>query len=86
MCLTVAKPTHHEADMSDGALTRTNILLDSRKVRRLRKVLRSRTNSEAVRRAIEERLAAEEGLRALRKLQKLGGPADVFGRAPAKKV
>jgi hypothetical protein len=72
--------------MSGTALTRTNILLDPGKVQRLRKVLRSRTNSEAVRLAIEERLAAEESLRALRKLRKLGGPADVFRRAPAKKV
>jgi len=63
------------------ALTRTNLLLEARKVRRLRKALQSPSNSEAVRRAIDERLAVEIGLRALQNLQRLGGPEDVFGRA-----
>jgi len=67
------------------AVTRTNLLLEAEKVQRLRKALHSRSNSEAVRRVIDERLAAETGLDALRRLQKLGGPEDVFGRAPAKK-
>lgn len=68
-----------------AALTRTNLLLETGKVRRLRKALRSRSNSEAVRRVIDERLAVEAGLDALRGLRRLGGPDDVFGRAPAKK-
>lgn len=67
--------------MSRVALTRTNLLLEAGKVRRLRKALQSRSNSEAVRRAIEERLAVEAGLQALRDLRKLGGPEDVFRRA-----
>jgi len=67
------------------ALTRTNLLLETRKVRRLRKALRSRSNSEAVRLVINERLAVEAGLRALRKLRKSGGIDDVFNRAPAKR-
>lgn len=71
--------------MSRASLTRTNLLLETRKVRRLRKALRSRSNSEAVRLVIDERLAAEAGLRALRKLRKSGGIEDVFNRAPAKK-
>jgi len=66
-------------------MTRTNLLLETGKVRQLRKALRSRSNSEAVRRAIDERLAVETGLEALRSLRKLGGPDDVFGRARAKK-
>ncbi len=66
-------------------LTRTNLLLESGKVQQLRKALHSRSNSEAVRRVIEERLAVEAGLRALRTLQELGGPEDVFGRAVPKK-
>jgi len=70
--------------MSRG-LTRTNLLLESGKVQQLRKTLRSRSNSEAVRRVIEERLAVESGLGALRTLRTLGGPEDVFGRASAKK-
>jgi hypothetical protein len=68
------------------ALTRTNLVLETGKIRKLRKALRSRSNSEAVRRVIDERLAAEAGLGALRELQRLGGPEDVFGRAAAKKT
>ena len=71
--------------MTRAALTRTNLLLETRKVRRLRKALRSRSNSEAVRLVIDERLAVEAGLQALRKLRKSGGIEDVFNRAPAKR-
>lgn len=53
--------------------------------REARKALRSRSNSEAVRRVIDERLAVETGLEASRSLRTLGGPDDVFGRAPVKK-
>ena len=42
--------------MSRAELTRTNLLLEVEKVRRLRKALRSRSNSEAVRLIIDERL------------------------------
>jgi hypothetical protein len=65
-------------------IRRTNLLLDLRKVRQLRKALRLRSNSEAVRWAIDERLAVEAGLNALRDLRKLGGLDDIFNRAPAK--
>lgn len=71
--------------MSRALLTRTNLVLEIEKVRRLRKTLRLRSNSEAVRRVIDERLAVETGLEALRSLRNLGGPDDVFGRAPTKK-
>jgi hypothetical protein len=71
--------------MSRVALTRTNLLLETGKIRRLRKALRSRSNSEAVRLVIDERLAAEAGLQALRKLRKSGRIKDVFNRAPAKR-
>jgi signal recognition particle GTPase len=71
--------------MSRTALTRTNLLLEVGKIRRLRKALQSRSNSEAVRRVIDERLAVETGLETLRSLRKLGGLEDVFERAPAKK-
>ena len=70
--------------MSKVALTRTNLLLEVAKVRRLRKTLQSRSNSEAVRRLIDERLAVEAGLQALQDLQKLGGLEDVFGRITPK--
>jgi hypothetical protein len=64
---------------------RINLLLEPRKIRELRKALRSRSNSEAVRRAIDETLKVESGLTALGNLSKLGGLEDVFGRAPTKK-
>jgi hypothetical protein len=71
--------------MSRSALTRINLFLEVGKIRRLRKALRSPSSSAAVRRVIDERLAAETGLEALRSLRKLGGPEDIFDRAPAKK-
>ena len=46
----------------NSAVTRTNLLLETVKIRKLRKVLHSRSNSEAVRLAIDERLAVEAGL------------------------
>ena len=67
--------------MGKPALTRTNLLLEAPKVRRLRKTLGPPSNSDAVRRATNERLAVESGLRALRDLRKFGGLDDVFGRA-----
>jgi hypothetical protein len=70
--------------MSRAALTRTNLLLETGKVRQLREALRSRSNSEAVRLVIDERLAVEAGLQALRSLRKRGGLDDLFRRAPAK--
>jgi len=69
--------------MARAALTRTNLLLETGKIRQLRKALRARSNSEAVRRAIDERLAVEMGVSALKKLRKSGGVDDVFGRASA---
>ena len=69
--------------MSRAALTRTNLLLETGKVRRLREALQSRSNSEAVRLVIDERLAVEAGLQALRRLRKRGGLQDLFDRAPA---
>ena len=72
--------------MRRAALTRTNLLLETGKIRRLRKALRSRSNSEAVRRVINERLAVETGLRALRRLRALGGLEDVRARTPRKRL
>jgi ActR/RegA family two-component response regulator len=76
--------THWRASMS-RAVTRTNFLVDLAKVRELRKALNARSNSEAVRRVIDERLAVETGLNALRRLKELGGPDDVFGRTSTKR-
>jgi hypothetical protein len=66
-------------------IRRTDLLLDLGKVRKLRKALHLSSNSEAVRRAIDERLAIEAGLNALRDLRKFGGLDDIFGRASAKR-
>ena len=85
LCIISKEHTHWRISVSRAALTRTNLLLEVKKVQRLRKALQSRSNSEAVRLVIDERLAVEAGLQALRNLRKLGGLADVFGRAPAKK-
>ncbi len=71
--------------MSQAALTRTNLLLETGKVRQLRKALQSRSNSAAVRRAIDERLAVEAGLGALRSLAKRSGLEDPFGHVRAKR-
>jgi hypothetical protein len=71
--------------MARTVLTRTNLLLETGKVRQLRKAYKSRSNSEAVRLSINESLAVESGIRALRTLRKLGGLEDVFGRAPKRK-
>lgn len=60
-------------------------MLETEKIHRLRKVLRSRSNSEAVRCIIDERLAAEKALEALQELRRLGGLEDVFGRMRSKK-
>jgi hypothetical protein len=66
-------------------LTRTNLLVEMPKLRHVRKKLRSRSNSEAVRHLIDEHIAGERGVRALRDLQKFGGLKDVFSRAPKRK-
>ena len=79
MCIIVNVITHWRTSMSK-AVTRTNLLVDLAKIRELRRVLNLRSNSEAVRRVIDERLAVETGLNALRRLRKLG-----FGRISAKK-
>jgi hypothetical protein len=71
--------------MSRAALTRTNLMLETGKVRRLREALQSRSISEAVRIVIDERLAVEAGLQALQRLRKRGGLEDPLDRAPAKK-
>ncbi len=67
--------------MKKPVLTRTKLLLETAKVRRLRTSLRARSNSEAAQPAIDERLAINGGIEALQELQALGGLEDIFGRA-----
>lgn len=70
--------------MSRAVLTRTNLMLAAGKVRQLRAALRSRSNSEAVRLVIDERLAVEAGLQALRRLRKRSDLEDPLHRTPSK--
>ena len=71
--------------MARTALKRKNFMVEPGKVRTLRRQLRARSDSEAVRMAIDSELAAMMGLNALQKLQKLGAIEDVFNRAPRKR-
>jgi hypothetical protein len=82
----VPRPLYTGGFVSGAVLTRTNLFLEIAKVRSLRKSLQSRGNSEAVRVVIDERLAVGGGLQALRRLRKLGGLKDTFGRTRAKRA
>jgi hypothetical protein len=53
-------------------LERKNFIVDSSKVKRLKKVLRTSSESEAVRVAVERALNAEEAVAALERLRKRG--------------
>jgi hypothetical protein len=66
--------------MGKVVLKRTNLLLEEGKVSELRRRLRARSNSEAVRMAIDRELAAKEALAALRSLRERGTLEDVFHR------
>jgi hypothetical protein len=71
--------------MGKRVLTRANLLVEMPKLRHVRKKLRLRSNSEAVRKLVDQHIAAERGVQALRDLQKFGGLKDAFGRAPKRK-
>ncbi|MGH2350455.1 MAG: hypothetical protein ACRDI2_14635 [Chloroflexota bacterium] len=64
-----------------GKLTRKNLVVDAEKVRELAR-LRGTSESAAVRQAVDDALAAEEVMAAVRELQARGGIDDVFGRLP----
>jgi hypothetical protein len=66
--------------MASAVLKRKNFMVEEAKVRRLRRTLGARSDSEAVRLAIERELAAKEALTALRRLRARGTLEDVFGR------
>lgn len=66
--------------MGSVVLKRTNLLLEEGKVNELRRRLSARSNSEAVRIAIDRELAAKEALAALRSLRERGTLKDVFHR------
>jgi len=53
-------------------LDRKNFIVDGRKVKRLKKILRAPSESEAIRVAVERALNAEEAIAALERLRKRG--------------
>ncbi len=67
--------------MGATVLKRLNLVLEERKVNELRRRLRARSKSEAVRIAIERELAADTGLAALRELSRRASLEDVFHRS-----
>lgn len=71
--------------MARASFKRVNLLLEERKVWKLRRELRARSNSEAVRIAIDRELATSMGLHALKRLRDLRAIDDVFRRASSKR-
>lgn len=61
--------------------TRKTLWINERDVQRLQKILGTSNASEAVRRAVEDRLFAEEVLTADNRIIRRGGLADVYHRA-----
>jgi hypothetical protein len=72
-----------EMNVVRSVLKRRNLMVDERKVRQLRHALGARSNSEAVRIAVDRELATTLGLNALQTLKERGTLEDVFKRAPA---
>jgi hypothetical protein len=58
-------------------------MVDEGKIRRLRRALGARSNSEAVRIAVDRELGTTLGLNALQQLTERGTLEDVFKRASA---
>ena len=71
--------------MRGTVLKRHNLIVEIDKVHRLRRQLKARSNSEAVRMAIDRELATSMGLNALKRLRDLRAIEDVFNRAPSKR-
>jgi hypothetical protein len=67
--------------MARVLLKRRNLMVDEGKIRRLRRALGARSNSEAVRIAVDRELATTLGLDALQQLTERGTLEDVFNRA-----
>lgn len=72
--------------MAKAVLKRVNLMLEESKLRRLRRQNGARSNSEAVRMAIERDLAITGIQNALRGLRRIGGIQDVFNRVPVKGI
>ena len=76
-------PTEGRVAKAKAALKRQSLMVDEGKVRRLRRALGARSNSEAVRIAVDRELATTLGLNALQNLTERGTLEDVFKRASA---
>ena len=61
-------------------VVRKTILIDSKKLEKLRKLFKAKSDSEAVRRAIDETLAYSDALDAARRIQR----RNTFGRSRRK--
>ncbi|HEV2348747.1 MAG TPA: hypothetical protein VG028_02770 [Terriglobia bacterium] len=72
--------------MARPNLERINLILEKSKLKRLRRVNGARSNSEAVRNAIDHELAIKGIQTALRRLRERGTLEDVFNRAPSRRT
>lgn len=68
--------------MKTETIERKNFMVDRYKVRRLRELLGVKSESEAVRIAIDHALAAEQVGTAVEGLQRRGTWVDAYGRIP----
>ncbi|MBI3611250.1 MAG: hypothetical protein HY204_11205 [Nitrospirae bacterium] len=66
--------------MSGTKIARKNLMVESKKLQALRKLLGSSSESEAVREAIDRTLAGEEIITAFERLRKRGTWTDRYGR------
>jgi len=62
------------------SVVRKNLMVDEGKIRRLRLLLGTGTESETVRWAVERALAAEEAIKALERLRKRGTWGKALGQ------
>lgn len=65
-------------------LVRKNVLLEENKVRKLMKRLKAKSESEAIRIVIDDRLAAEKVMDNIQQLRRRGTVQDAYKRAAAK--
>jgi hypothetical protein len=66
--------------MSSTKIARKNLMVESKKLQALRKLLGSSSESEAVREAIDRMLAGEEVIAAIERIRKRGTWTDRYGR------
>lgn len=67
----------------EKSFSRKNLMVDAAAIQALKHMLKTPTESEAVRIAVQDRLALEEALSALQRIRARGGIDDVFQRSAA---